>query len=125
MPGRERRRWVRVEPRGRLQASLGGSSSAQVLNLAPTGAMVEHTTRLAPGEIRTLSLRIAELDLHVHARVAWTQIYSTTRRLPGQGQLRFRSGLTFLPLPEKAEADLRKYIDTLTSRRPHPAREAE
>ena len=117
MESLDRRQWVRVKPCRMPQASVGesGGVQVQVLNLSPTGAMIEHPTRLSPGETCTLSVLLAGSDFHIRARVAWSQVYSTARTLPGKGQLRFRSGLSFLPHPGGAEAHLRQYLAALTS----------
>lgn len=109
------RRSDRVKIAGGLPASLDGGREVQVLNLSPTGAMIEHTLRLAPGEARVLSLHLAGREVRIQTLVAWSQIHSTSRRLSSQGQLRFRSGLHFLALSEAAEAGLQQYLSTLTS----------
>lgn len=119
----ERRHWIRVQPRNTLLASLDGSRAAEVLNLGPTGAMIEHTSRLSPGETCTLFLCPPGLAMRIQARVAWSQIYNTTRTLPGQGKLRFRSGLAFLPLPEGAQGQLRHILGALGSTTPQPSPE--
>jgi hypothetical protein len=110
-----------VEPARKLQAFVGGSAGAQVLNLGARGAMVEHAIRLLPGHICTFSLHLGGLDLRIQARVAWSQVYSTSPTLPGERQLRFRSGLSFL-LPEAAEAHLQRCLAAwATPRSPTPS----
>jgi len=122
LQGLDRRRCGRVQPAKKLPAFVGDSASAQILNLGPTGAMVEHTTRLSPGYTCTFTLHLHAVDLRIRARVAWSQVYSTTPTLPGEQELRFRSGLSFL-LPEAAEAHLRRCLATWTSPNPQSARD--
>ena len=122
MPDFDRRRWGRVEPARRLQAFVGGFGGAQVHNLGPSGAMVEHTARVLPGHTCTFSLHLVGVDLRIQARVVWSQVYSTTPTLPGEQELRFRSGLSFL-LPEAAEAHLRRCLAAWASPRPPSAPE--
>jgi len=110
---REKRRFPRMAPSRKIPASLGSSSGVQVLNLSPAGAMIEQPGRLSPRDSCTLSLHLAEAHLRLGAQVTWSQIYSPTRNLPGEAQLRFRAGLAFLPLSEAAEVHLRQYLATL------------
>ena len=118
----DRRRCDRVEPAKKLPAFVGGSGGVQVLNLGPTGAMVEHTARLLPGYTCTITLHLHAVDLRIQARVAWSQVHSTTPTLPGEQELRFRSGLSFL-LPEAAEAHLRRCLAAWNSSKPQNARD--
>ncbi len=107
---REQRRYPRVNLSRKLPASLGSSNSVQVINLSTAGAMIEQPGRLSPRDTCTLSLYLAEVHLRLGAQVSWSQIYSHTRALPGQAQLRFRAGLTFSPLSEAAEIHIRQYL---------------
>jgi hypothetical protein len=113
MRAREQRRYPRVKLTRRLPASLGSSSTVQVLNLSPAGAMIEQPARLSPRDTCTLSLHLTGVHLRLGAQVSWSHIYCPTRTLPGEAQLSYRAGLSFFPLSEDAEGQLRHYLASL------------
>ncbi len=109
----DRRQRARVNLPGSLRGPIGPAGDVRVLNLSPGGAMIEHAGRFSPGQTCVLTLRLAEVDLHLRARIAWSRLYSVRTSPPGEEEVRFRSGLQFVDVPESAEGHIRHYLATL------------
>ena len=101
---------------------MGPCGEFRVLDLSVNGAMIEHGHQLTPGETRILSLRLAELDLRLEARVVGCNAQNSTGSKPGQEEIRFRSGLHFVHLPEGVDAHIRQYLATLSEPKSGPTR---
>ncbi len=108
----DRRQRARVNLPGGLRGPVGPARDVRVLNLSPSGAMIEHTGRFPPGQPCTLALRLAEVDLRLRARVVWSRLYTVRTSPPGEEEVRFRSGLQFLDVPGSADAHIRHYLAT-------------
>ena len=119
MDGFDRRRNCRVNIPGTLRGSIG-LVGVRVINLSPTGTLIEHRERLSPGQTSIFGLRLAGVDLRLPARVAWCRVHSVLSVPGGEGELRYRSGLHFSDLPQGAEAHLREYLASLGAAKVHP-----
>ena len=115
-----RRRSQRVTPPEVLPASMGLRRDLRVINLSAEGAMIEHAERLSPGHTCALGLRLAGVDLSLHARVVWSQAYSAGSGPPVQREIRYRSRLHFPRLSEAAASHFRQYLTAVIGRKATP-----
>jgi len=112
-----RRQRQRVTPPEVLPAWMGLRRDLRVINLSAEGAMIEHAERLSPGQTCVLGLRLAGVDLPLHARVVWSQVHGTGSGPSGQREIHFRSGLHFPDLPAGTATYIRQYLATLNGRK--------
>lgn len=115
------RRRIPVTLRGSLQASEGTLLEVRLRNLSLRGAMIAHRDQLVPGQPYVLSLALGEVNLHVQARVVWSKASSAPSDPTAGEDVRFLSGLHFVPLPEPIEIHFRQYLVTIA--KSHPSRE--
>ncbi len=123
MGSTKRRLHARVNMPGAVQGSVALSTSVQVINLSPGGAMIEHSAHLSPGSPCSLCLLLLGVDLRLKGLIVWSQVKGNRNTAKGEGQIRFRSGLYFPDLPEAAEAHLRRFLANLGATRAHPVPE--
>ena len=112
-PDSDPRRRIRVTLRGTLQASEGAPVAVRVRNLSVRGAMLAHQDRMVPGQSCVLTVGVPGRDLPVQAKVIWSKASGGPSGPPPTEDVRFLSGLQFLPLPERIEIYLREYLVTL------------
>jgi hypothetical protein len=111
----ERRRGRRVaipgRPGGRVRATL----DARLLDLAITGARIEHHSLLRPGLACTLELppTLGALVLPVH--VVRSSVVGTETSATGEHLLRYESGLAFSELTAEQRTTLEAMLDRFTS----------
>ncbi len=119
-PSPQRRRERVVLP-GTLEGSIGIEGRVRIINLSPTGAMIEHAGRLYPSQNCVIGMRLSGAELRLRAQVVWSQVHSANGRLPGEGAIQFRSGLHFPNLPESTEAKILEFLAALSPPKPDAA----
>lgn len=118
-PSPQRRR-ERVTLSGELEGSIGLEGNVRVINLSPTGAMIEHAGRLYPSQTCVIGMRLAGVELRLRGQVVWSQVHSASGRLPGEGEFHFRSGLHFPDLPEATEVRILEFLASVSSPKSPP-----
>jgi hypothetical protein len=119
---KRRRKGGRVNLRAVLRGSVDLRNDVTVMNLSASGAMIEHSVRLSPGQTCFLFLRLPTVSLRLRAELAWSQVNRIEKVLHGGGTIRFRSGLHFPNLREEDAAHLRQYLVTLSGQGTGPTR---
>ena len=108
--GADRRRPARAKLRGNVRGTLGLRGDARLIDLSPRGAMIEHLGRLSPGETCIFELLLADMDLRLGTRIAWSRVHSVGKSPTGESEIRFRSGLHFCDMAEGVETHIRHYL---------------
>lgn len=117
---KRRRRSGRVNLPAVLQGSVDVRYDVTVINLSASGAMIEHSERLSPGQTCSLFVLLPGVDLRLRAQLVWSQVNQIHRVPQGKGNIRFRSGLHFPNLAEGEAAHLRQYLATLSAQGTDP-----
>lgn len=105
-PGRERRKAPRVPVQGEPAALVPLTQlEVAVIDLSVSGALVEHTQRVRPGEVYRLSFPLGDRRVHVLARAVRAFASDRVVLAGGESQLIYRTGMQFVGL-DKATADL-------------------
>ena len=114
MRPKRRRKSGRIKLPAVLQGSVDLRYEVTVIDLSPTGAMIEHSDRLSPGRTCFLFLPLPNLDLRLRAQLVWSQINKIDKVSQGGGNIRFRSGVHFPHLTEEEAGRLRHYLATVS-----------
>lgn len=106
-PGRERRKAPRVRMQGEPPAlvQLKQLKDVSIIDLSPSGALVQHTEPVRPGEIYRLSFAVGGSQVQVLARAVRVFASDRVALAGGESQLIYRTGMEFVGV-EKGAADL-------------------
>lgn len=103
-PERERRRAARARLREKAPALLQ-LKDVSLIDLSLSGALVEHSEPVRPGEIYRLTVTVAGSQVQVLARAVRAFASHRVTLAGGERQLVFRTGMEFVGI-EKGAADL-------------------
>lgn len=112
--GRERRKRPRVSVHGEVQGRIHTSSSAPILDLSETGALLEVSSVLRPGSIYALRLPIGpEGVLNLRSRVVRSYVHGFQPQKGGETLVRYRAAVEFIDVSSQDRALLRSHLDGL------------
>ncbi len=117
---RDRRRYARVERRTPITYEIEGNrQKGIIINFSEIGLLIQADEVLEPGSRLTIPLRLHSNVVHpLHGRVKWAKLGSNTvagEKIPGN------MGVELAAVPVEylwAVADMRKFMETHTPRRP-------
>ena len=107
----ERRRAVRFRLRLRAPALL--QLRVNLIDISPSGALVEHTEPVRPGEIYHLSFMVEGQQLQMLARAIRAFASHHVTVAGGERQIVYRTGMDFLGVEKSAAALIADYMDRL------------
>jgi hypothetical protein len=97
---REERQSTRGHPRfplhGRTKGRINGVEEVCLVNIGPSGALVEHDYVIRPGATLDIQLTLAGREIKVRCRVAWSMVQRRERKPDGEEALIYHSELEFL-----------------------------
>jgi CheY-like chemotaxis protein len=108
----ERRRAVRFRLRLRAPALLQ-LREVNLIDISPSGALVEHTEPVRPGEIYHLSFMVEGQQLQMLARAIRAFASHHVTVAGGERQIVYRTGMDFLGVEKSAAALIADYMDRL------------
>jgi hypothetical protein len=89
------RRGARVRLRGRLPVQLN-FWDAHFVDISLSGALVEHTERVRPGEVYRLAFPGERRQVQVLARAVRSFVSQLIYKAKGEGQIVYRTGVEFV-----------------------------
>ena len=89
------RRGARVRLRERLQVQLN-FWDAHFVDISLSGALVEHTERVRPGEVYHLAFPGERRQVQVLARAIRSFVSGLVHKTNGEGQIVYRTGMEFV-----------------------------
>ena len=110
----DRRQQDRLKLPGTVYGSMGFSTAIHVMNLSTTGAMVELADQLSPGQPCVLSLRLPGGEVQLRAHVVWCALHSIQNTPDGEEDVRHRSGLDFIDMPESVAVEIQRFLATVS-----------
>jgi hypothetical protein len=108
----ERRGRARVTVHGEVLGRIHATSSAPVINLSETGALVEVDCVLRPGTVQVLRLPLPGAgELTLRCRVVRSFIHGFDPAAGEESVVRYRAALEFVSLSDEERAALRARLD--------------
>lgn len=89
------RRGIRVRLRERVPVQLH-LWDAQLVDISLSGAFVEHTARVRPGEVYRLAFRLEGRPVQLLARAIRSSVSQLVPGGAGEGQVVYRTGIEFV-----------------------------
>jgi len=111
-PGRERRRAARVRIQEDFPATLQ-LKDVKLLDISLTGALVEHTEPVNPGEIYRLCFPLEGQEVQVLARAIRAFASHRATKAGGERRMVYRTGMEFVGVEKGAAELMSAYIDRL------------
>jgi DNA-binding response OmpR family regulator len=108
----ERRRAIRIRMREQAMAQLQ-LRDVTLIDLSLSGALVEHTEPVRPGEIYRLSILVAEKQVQVLARAIRVFASHRVTVAGGERQVVYRTGMEFVGVKKDAADLISAYVDRL------------
>lgn len=110
--GRERRKRPRVSVQGEVLGRIHTSSSAPILDLSETGALLEVSSVLRPGSIYAVRLPVGpDSVLSLRGRVVRSYVHGFRPQKGGETLVRYRAALEFVETTPQDRALLRGHLD--------------
>jgi DNA-binding response OmpR family regulator len=117
--GSERRRAKRVRLRERAEAQLQ-LRDVTLVDLSVSGALVEHTEPVRPGEIYRLSLAMQSQKVQILARAMRVFASHRVTTAAGERQVVYRTGMEFVGVKKETADLISAHIDSLLKQPPKP-----
>lgn len=114
-PGTDRRRAPRVRMEEGTPAQLQ-LNEVYLLDVSLSGALVEHTQPVSPGDVYRLSFSLEGKEVKVLARAVREFTSHRVRRVGGERGIVYRTGMEFVGLEKGASALISAYVDRLVRR---------
>lgn len=110
--GRERRKRPRVSVQGEVLGRIHTSSSAPILDLSETGALLEVSSVLRPGSIYVLRLPLGpEKVMSLRCRVVRSYVHGFQPQKGGETLVRYRAAVEFIETTPQDRTQLRSHLD--------------
>lgn len=106
----ERRRFVRIACPPDASARLRAGTSARLLDVGLGGALVESSTRLAPGSVNATLFVSPEIAFRARAHIVRAFVIGVTRDESGATSLVYRAGLEFGPMSSDEAGTLGTFV---------------
>ena len=106
----ERRRFVRIACPPDASARLQAGTSARLLDVGLGGALVESSTRLAPGSVNATLFVSPEIAFRARAHIVRAFVIGVTRDESGATSLIYRAGLEFGPMSSDEAGTLGTFV---------------
>jgi hypothetical protein len=106
----ERRRFVRIACPPDASARLRAGTSARLLDVGLGGALVESSTRLAPGSVNATLFVSPEIAFRARAHIVRAFVVGVTRDESGATSLVYRAGLEFGPMSSDEAGTLGTFV---------------
>ena len=114
----ERRGHPRVAVHGEVLGRIHTTSSAPVVNLSETGALVEVDSVLRPGTVQMLRLPLPGAgDLTLRCRVVRSFIHGYDPAAGEESLVRYRAALEFVSLSDEERTALRAHLGAVAGGR--------
>lgn len=111
---RERRAAGRLAVNGDVQARMQTGAVVPVVDLSPTGALLEVYTVLRPGSVHPLRLNIGVRDeLAILIRVVRSFIHRFDHQGRGEAQVLYRVAVEFVDMRPMEETVLERWLSSL------------
>lgn len=81
---------------GRTKGRVNGVEEVCLVNIGPSGALVEHDYVIRPGATLHIQLTLAGREVKVRCRVVWSMVQRRERKPDGEEALIYHSELEFL-----------------------------
>ena len=111
-PGKERRRGPRARTKGETPAQLQ-LKNVTLLDLSLSGALVEHSESVSPGEIYRLSFLVEGKQVQVLARAIRAFARHRVTIAGGRRQIVYQTGMEFVGVEKGAAELISAYVDHL------------
>jgi DNA-binding response OmpR family regulator len=117
-PGAERRRAPRARLRERTEAQLQ-LRDVTLVDISLSGALVEHTEPVRPGEIYRLAVTFDDAKLQILARAMRVFASHRVTMAGGERQVVYRTGMEFVGVKKEAAELIAKHVEHLIQQAPH------
>lgn len=115
--GKERRRHPRVELKGEVRSRIHTVSSAPVINISLSGALVEVPCTLQPGTSYTLRLGLGgERTLALQGRVVRSYVHGFDRNDKGETIIKYRAAIHFSRMEDAQKRTLEELLAAFDDR---------